>query len=146
MTRLPIIRKLFGVSLKTYEAEQDARMALAKKLQDETGKRLETMGQYHGERDRHEKCREVKAFAEGERDRLLLVNRDLAHELHRVRGLMLVTFSSKRARALALENREVHLSHLRKLTGGNKFTAKHVSLAVSIAKKEHDERQVTAHR
>ena len=129
--------------MATHEAEQKARTDLERKVQDETGKRIETMGQYHEERAEHEECKKARESAESDRATLVRVNQDLAHELRRLRGLFFVVFSSKRAKELAVENRDVHVTHLRELTGGNKFTAKHVALAMGMAQQER-ERQAVA--
>jgi len=49
-----------------------------------------------------------------------------------------VAFSSRRARELALEDREVGLESLRQVYDGTEFSAKHVAAAKAIASRERE--------
>ena len=140
---MTLLRKVFGVSAKTHEAQsrriRDLEVineSLGKGKSSETKGKLRFEGLYNQEKQNHDECAAERKKLRSERDTLVDINRNLGRELHRLRGLFLVTFSSKRARELALEHREVHVEHLRKLTGGSKFSAKHVAGAVAIAKQK----------
>lgn len=139
-----MLRKLFGVSRRTHEAQR-VRIrelnaiveSLRRKNSSETKGKLRFEGLYKKEREDHNSCARERKELHGERETLMAINRNLAKELHRVRELFMVAFTSKRARELVLQYRQVHLRHLSKLTGkGNRFTAKQVTLAMNMARQE----------
>ena len=135
--------KFIGVSWKTHDAQgpeicefEVIVESLKATMASETKGKLRFEGLYNQEKRNHDECAKERNTLRSERDMLVEINRNLGRELHRLRGLFLVTFSSKRAREMALEHREIHVEHLRKLTGGSKFSAKHVARAIAIARQQ----------
>lgn len=137
---MKLLRKLFGVSLKTHQHEvrqcEAIIDALKRQSSSETKGKLRAQEKLREERAAHAKCQAAAKELELSRESMVDINRDLAKELYRLRELFQVVFTSKKAKELALENRTVHLAHLRKISPGNKFTAKHVAHAITIATRD----------
>jgi len=136
---MSLLRKVFGVSWKTHEASRQRirdleviNESLRKGRSSETKGKLKFEGLYNQEKQNHDECAKERKELRSERDTVIDINRNLGRELHRLRELFSVTFSSKRARELVLENRCVSLEALRKLTGGHKFSAKHVAAVIAM--------------
>lgn len=149
---MKLLRRLFGVSWKTHQAEQRQSAAIIESLQDkvstETKLRMRHENRYNAEREAHNKCAKARQELQAERETLMDINRGLARELRRIRELFPLVFTSRQAKDLILQHRTVELRHLRALTRGgkgNKFTAKHVALALSLAKKQAEDEAAAEH-
>lgn len=139
------LRKLFGVSWRTHETQRvrireleaiTESLSKSKSAEISTKHRFEAL--YNREKENHDSCARERRDLQGERETLMEINRNLAKELHRIRELFMVAFTSKQAEELVLQNRRVHLKHLRQLTGVTKFSAEHVVAALKVANREAD--------
>jgi len=141
--RATVLRRILGVSWRTHEAQRAEIRELERIIGGLRNGKLTFQEAYAQERRDLAACRaaakslekERDTLAEG-RDTLIEINRHVGRELYRVRELFSVVFSSKRARELALEKRAVTLERLRKVHGGSRFSAAHVTEAVTVANRE----------
>ena len=139
-----MLRKLFGVSWKTRRARcariRELEMnveSLSRGKSAETSAKLRFESLYRKERQDHNSCARERRILHVENETLRGINRNLAKELHRMRELFSVVFASKAAKEMILQDRSVHLRHLRKVAGdGSKVTVKHVAAAHSIARSD----------
>ena len=148
---MKLLRKLFGVSWKTYRAKCDEHQKLVainesvrRSKSAQTRAKIQFSDLYDDQKLRadrlrkvYDQCTEANAGLAKERDTLVGINRAIGNEVARIRELFVIPFVSEEATKLALASREVWARHLQKPSGlRGRFTSADITTAVTVAKQE----------